>query len=262
MLELHHNNMSVCSAKVRLVLREKGLTPVEHHYNLRKGDQFAPAYMALNPMGVVPTLVHNGWPFFESTLICEYLDEAFPEPRLRASDPEERTTMRRWASLPDRGLHAACGAVSNALAFRYQFLALTPDELAANLAQTPDPERRERKRMCIELGMDWPPAAVAVRFYDSALRQMETVLAAGGPWLAGDDYSLADSGLTHYVVRLDHLNLSWMWDRRPALAAWYDAVRARPNFAGLADYVEPSYLEIMDAHAAELRPKVEAALAG
>ncbi len=262
MLELHHNNMSVCSAKVRLVLREKDVAPAEHHYNLRKGDQFAPAYMALNPMGVVPTLVHRGSPFFESTLICEYLDEAFPRPRLRPADPAERTAMRRWASLPDRGLHAACGAVSNALAFRYQFLALTPEELAANLAQTPDPERRERKRMGIEQGLDWPPAAAAVRFYDSVLRQMDAALAAGGPWLAGDAYSLADSGLTPYVVRLDHLSLSWMWDRRPALAAWYDAVQARPNFAGLADYVEPSYLEIMDAHAAELRPKVEAALAG
>ncbi|MYF08351.1 MAG: glutathione S-transferase family protein [Rhodospirillaceae bacterium] len=262
MLELHHNNMSVCSAKVRLVLREKRLAPVEHHYDLRRGDQFAPAYMALNPMGVVPTLVHSGFPFFESTLICEYLDEAFPAPPLRPADPAERTAMRRWASEPDRGLHAACGAVSNALAFRYQFLALAPEELEANLAQTPDPARRERKRMGIEMGMDWPPAAAAVRVYDSALQRMELTLAAGGPWLAGDAYSLADSGLTPYVVRLDHLNLSWLWDRRPALAAWYDAVQARPNFAGLADHVEPAYLDIMDAHAAELRPKVEAALAG
>ena len=262
MLELHHNNMSVCSAKVRLVLREKGLEPVEHHYNLRKGDQFAADYMALNPMGVVPTLVHDGRPVIESTLICEYLDEAFPEPPLRPADLVERAGMRRWASIPDQGLHAACGAVSNALAFRYQFLALTPEELAANLAQTPDPGRRERKRMGIEQGMDWPSAAAAVRVYDAALQRMETTLTAGGPWLAGDAYSLADSGLTPYLVRLDHLNLSWMWDRRPALAAWYDAVQARANFAGLADHVEPSYLAIMDAHAAELRPKVEAALAG
>lgn len=262
MLELHHNNMSVCSAKVRLVLREKGLEPVEHHYNLRKGDQFAADYMALNPMGVVPTLVHDGRPVIESTLICEYLDEAFPEPPLRPADLVERAGMRRWASIPDQGLHAACGTVSNALAFRYQFLALTPEELAANLAQTPDPGRRERKRMGIEQGMDWPPAAAAVQAYDGVLGRMEAALAEGGPWLAGDAYSLADSGLTPYLVRLDHLNLSWMWDRRPALAAWYDAVQARANFAGLADYVEPSYLAIMDAHAAELRPKVEAALAG
>lgn len=262
MLELHHNNMSVCAAKVRLVLREKGLEPVEHHYNLRKGDQFAPGYMALNPMGVVPTLVHDGRPVIESTLICEYLDEAFPEPPLRPADLVERARMRRWASVPDRGLHAACGTVSNALAFRYQFLALSEAEREANLAQTPDPARRERKRMGIEQGMGWPPAAAAVRAYDGVLGRMEAALAASGRWLTGDAYSLADVALTPYVVRLDHLNLSWMWDGRPALAAWYDAVRARANFAGLADYIEPSYLEIMDAHAAELRPRVEAALAG
>jgi len=262
MLELHHNNMSVCAAKVRLVLREKGLAPVEHHYNLRRGDQFAPEYMALNPMGVVPTLVHDGRPVIESTLICEYLDEAFPEPPLRPADLVERARMRRWASVPDQGLHAACGTVSNALAFRYQFLALSEAEREANLAQTPDPARRERKRMGIELGMDWPAAEAAVRAYDGVLGRMEAALAGNGPWLAGDAYSLADVALTPYVVRLDHLHLSWMWDGRPALAAWYDAVRARLNFTGLADYIEPSYLEIMDTHAAELRPKVEAALAG
>ena len=262
MLELHHNNMSVCSAKVRLVLREKGLGPVEHHYNLRKGDQFAPAYMALNPMGAVPTLVHDGRPVIESTLICEYLDEAFPEPPLRPADLVDRARMRRWANIPDQGLHAACGTVSNALAFRYQFLALSEAEREANLAQTPDPGRRERKRMGIERGMDWPPAADAVRFYDGVLGRMAAALADGGPWLAGAAYSLADVALTPYVARLDHLNLSWMWDSRPALAAWYDADRLRPNYVGLADYIEPSYLEIMDTHAAELRPKVQAALAG
>ena len=262
MLELHHNNMSVCSAKVRLVLREKGLGPVEHHYNLRKGDQFAPAYLALNPMGVVPTLVHDGRPVIESTLICEYLDEAFPEPPLRPADLVDRARMRRWANVPDQGLHAACGTVSNALAFRYQFLALSEAEREANLAQTPDPGRRERKRMGIERGMDWPPAADAVRFYDGVLGRMAAALTDGGPWLAGAAYSLADVALTPYVARLDHLNLSWMWDSRPAVAAWYAAVRLRPNYAGLADYIEPSYLEIMDAHAAELRPKVEGALAG
>ena len=262
MLELHHNNMSVCSARVRLVLREKGLEAVEHHYNLRRGDQFAPDYLALNPMGVVPTLVHDGRPVVESALICDYLDDAFAEPPLRPADPAEQAAARHWAGLPDRGLHAACGTVSTALAFRYQFLALGAAEREANLAQTPDPARRERKRMGIEQGMDWPPAAAAVRFYDDVLGQLEAALADGGPWLAGGAWSLADAALTPYVVRLDHLNLAWLWDRRPALAAWYDAVRARAGFAGLADYIEPSYLEIMDAHAAELRPKVEAALAG
>lgn len=261
MLELHHNNMSVCSAKVRLVLREKGLAVEAHHYNLRKGDQFAPGYLEMNPMGVVPTLVHDGRPVIESTLICEYLDEAFPEPPLRPTDLVARAAMRRWANLPDQGLHAACGTVSNALAFRYQFLALSSEEREANLAQTPDPGRRERKRMGIEKGMDWPPAGDAIRFYDAALGRMEDALENGGGWLVGDAYSLADVAMTPYVVRLDHLNLGWLWDRRPRLARWYEAVQGRPNFSGLSDHVEQSYLDIMNAHAAELRPKVEAALA-
>lgn len=262
MLELHHNGMSVCSAKVRLVLHEKGLSPKEHHYNLRQGDQFTPEYLAMNPMGVVPTLVHDGRPIIESTLICEYLDEAFPDPPLRPADLVDRAAMRRWANLPDQGLHAACGTVSNALAFRYQFLALSAEEREANLAQTPDPARRERKRMGIEQGMDWPPAGDAVRFYDRVLAGIEGALGDDNDWLVGAAYSLADVAMTPYVVRLDHLNLAWMWDRRPGVARWYEAVQARPNFAGLADYVEQSYLTIMNEHAAELRPKVAEALAG
>ena len=109
MLELYHNNMSVCSQKVRLVLAEKGLAPVEHRLNLRQGDQLAADYLKLNPSGVVPTLVVDGRPIVESTLIAEYLDEAYPDPALRPADLIARAEMRQWASIPDQGLHAACG---------------------------------------------------------------------------------------------------------------------------------------------------------
>src|SRR4051812_6777343 len=56
MLELYHNDMSVCAAKVRLTLAEKGVPYTGHHLNLRAGDQREPGYLALNPKGVVPTL--------------------------------------------------------------------------------------------------------------------------------------------------------------------------------------------------------------
>jgi glutathione S-transferase len=261
MLELHHNNMSVCSQKVRLVLRAKGLTPTEHHLNLRKGDQFAPDYLKLNPGGVVPTLVHDGRAVIESTLINEYLDEAFPEPPARPANLVERAVMRRFASIPDQGLHAACGTISSAIAFRHQYLALDKEALEANIAATPDPARRERKRQTIELGMDAPFAGDAIRLYDGVLARIEARLAEGRDWLAGDAWSLADAGLTPYVVRLDHLQLSGMWDRRPKLAAWYERIKALPSFAGITDYLDPGYLSLMKEKGEEARPKAEAALA-
>jgi len=60
MMELYHNGMSVCSQKVRLVLREKHLRPAEHNLNLRAGDSTRAEYLKLNPNGVVPTLVDRG----------------------------------------------------------------------------------------------------------------------------------------------------------------------------------------------------------
>ena len=260
MLEFYHNDMSVCSQKVRLILRAKGLNPVEHHFNLRQSDQFDPDYLKLNPNGVVPTLVVDGHPVIESTLICEYLDEAHPEPPLRPDDLLERAVMRRFASIPDQGLHAACGVISSAIAFRHQYLALSKDELAANLAATPDLARRERKRVTIEQGMAAPVAVDAVNFHDRVLSKIEARL-DGREWLAGAAYSLAEANLTPYIVRLDHLQLAWMWDRRPRVASWYERISARPNFSGIADYLNHTYLTLMVEKGSEAQAQVHDALA-
>ena len=58
MLELYHNINSVCAQKVRIALEEKGQQAEEHVLTLR-GDQNEPAYLKLNPSGVVPTLVRS-----------------------------------------------------------------------------------------------------------------------------------------------------------------------------------------------------------
>jgi len=247
-LELYHNDMSVCAQKVRLVLAEKGIAPTLHHFNLRKGDQFAPDYLKLNPNGVVPTLVHDGRVVIESTLIAEYLDEAFPAKPLRPADLVDRAAMRIWASIPDQGLHAACGTVSSAVAFRHQYLALGPEELERNIAETPDAARRERKRVTIEKGLDAPFAGDAMRTYDGVLARMETRLGHGKPWLIGEHYTLADVAMTPYVTRLAHLHFDGMWAKRPKLAAWYERIQARPNYAAIRDFVNPGYVKLFDQH--------------
>jgi glutathione S-transferase len=67
-LELYHNINSVCAQKVRIALKEKGQDAQEHLLTLR-GDQNEPAYLKLNPNGLVPTLVHDDTPIVESSLI-------------------------------------------------------------------------------------------------------------------------------------------------------------------------------------------------
>ena len=86
MLELYHGYTSVCAQKARLTLAEKGLEWASHVMDLN-GDQLDPAYLKLNPNGVVPTLVHNGHVIVESTVIMHYLDDIFTEPPLMPRDP-------------------------------------------------------------------------------------------------------------------------------------------------------------------------------
>jgi glutathione S-transferase len=120
MLDLYHNNVSVCAQKVRIVLAEKGVPWRSHHLSLAKGEQLTPEFKAMNPRGVVPVLVHDGHTIVESSVICFYLDEVFPDPPLTPKNPVERATMRLWCKLPDDILHMACATVSFAISFGRQ----------------------------------------------------------------------------------------------------------------------------------------------
>ncbi len=51
-----------------------------------------------------------------------------------------------------------------------------------------------------------------------------------GPWLAGPDYSLPDIAATPYMVRLEMLKLSRMWDHKPGVARWWERVKSRPSY--------------------------------
>jgi len=98
MIELHHAHISTCSQKVRLCLAEKGLEWTSHPIEFSSGEHLRPAYLTLNPNGVVPTLVHDGRPVIDSSVICEYLEEIAPEygTMLMPPSPYERAQVRAW----------------------------------------------------------------------------------------------------------------------------------------------------------------------
>ena len=104
MLTLYDYGNSVCCQKVRITLCEKGLDWDAIRVDLFASEQYDPKYLKLNPKGVVPTLVHDGVPVIESTLICEYLDETFPDPPLAPKDAVQRAQMRLWSKFVDEGL--------------------------------------------------------------------------------------------------------------------------------------------------------------
>ena len=96
MIYLYHGSTSVCAIKARLTLAEKNLPWDGEVLDLQRGDQHRPDYAKLNPNHVVPTLVHDGRVLIESTLIIEYLDEAFPAHPLMPADPYLRARARLW----------------------------------------------------------------------------------------------------------------------------------------------------------------------
>ena len=112
MLALYHNDMSSCAQKVRLMLAEKGLQWESRHLDLRAGEHQQDWYVKLNPRAVVPTLIDGDIVVPESNVINEYLDERFPDPPLKPSEPFGRARMRLWTKQLDEGVHDAGIAVA------------------------------------------------------------------------------------------------------------------------------------------------------
>ena len=77
---------------------------VSHVMHFATRDHLQPEYLELNPNGVVPTLVHDGEPIIESSVICEYLDDVFPEPPLSPSDALGKARLPTGV---DQALHFA-----------------------------------------------------------------------------------------------------------------------------------------------------------
>ena len=262
MLELYHNTMSSCAQKVRVGLAEKGLKWKSHHLNLRAGDQQNPAYLELNPKGVVPTLIHGDLVIRESNVILEYLDDAFPDPPLRPSDAFGRAQVRLWNQRLAEGHHdIATATLSMGIAFRHQYLAKGESACLELIEKVPDPIKRERRRDVIFNGTEAREFRIAVNMWISLLDDMEAALGRHD-WLAGDAYTITDAAYAPYLTRLDHLHVLGFIRDKPVLSAWYERIKARPSYTlGVTDWLDTDYLSLMAEKGKEAWPKIEAMIA-
>ena len=258
MLRLYHNDMSVCAQKVRLALAEKGLDYEGVHLNLRTGDQKQPEYLKLNPNGVVPTLVHDDAVVIESTIINEYLEDAFRERSLRPSAPVAIARMRYWTKQIDSAIFPATGTMSMSIAFHHQF---APEAVEA-IAKTRPPAYRQSFAL-FQMGVDNPNLPGAVRRMNKMVSDIDSALADSGPWLLGRDYTLADVAYAPYFTRLDQLRfLEGMIEKRPRAAGWYERMQSRDAYrAALTRWFNPKYLPLMEAKGNEAWPRVKEMLA-
>jgi glutathione S-transferase len=225
-LELYQSVNSVCSQKVRIALKEKGLEAKEHIMTLR-GDQNEPAYLKLNPNGVVPTLIHDGQVVIESALILYYLDEVFPDPPLMPQDALGKYRVRMYNKLIDEYGHNSCTTMTFATAYRPNFLKMTPEAWQAEIDKAPLKRRAQAKRSVIEQGLDSEYVVEALGHFQKLICWMAADLERR-TYLAGDRFSNADIAVIPYILRLELIGLSGMWQQYPQIAEWWARVRARP----------------------------------
>jgi ganglioside-induced differentiation-associated protein 1 len=252
MLELYHHGSSACAAKVRFALAEKQLKWTGHYVDILAGDQFRPEFLAINPKAVVPVLVHDGKVIRESTVICEYAEEAFPAHPIYPSTPFERAQVRIWTKAVDEELHPACSAITYVASHRHSILRQGVGSFEDFMGQDPSEGTGARtlKWQYIQQGIAAPGAADKIRLYDAYLHRMEQSLASQ-LWLVGDTFSMADIAMAPYVNRLAALAMEGIWTggRLPKVEQWFQRVRRRPTFAaGFIDWMPRALADEMHAN--------------
>ncbi|ADZ69468.1 glutathione S-transferase family protein [Polymorphum gilvum] len=227
---LYNAPQSTCSQRVRFVLNAKGLAFEEHKLDLFAGDQLKPDYLAINPNGVVPALLDDGEAVVDSAVIIEYLDETRPHPEpLRPADALGLARMRSLMRFIDEVPTPAIRVPSYNLAFLPHFQKMSEEEFL-DLANS----KPLRKEFLLTMGRTGFPESEMNSAMDRLRRgieRMDKVLAeSGGPWLMGSRLSLADIAVMPVIVRMDDINLDHMWDDRPAVARWFEAIRSHPAY--------------------------------
>lgn len=220
MRTLYHLPLSPFARKVRLVLAEKRL-PFE--LRVEKVWERRPEYLELNPAGTVPTLIEdNGLVIPDSGVICEYLDEAYPDSGLMGRTLAERVEVRRLAAWFDGKF--ASEVTQN----------LVGEKFMRRLAGRGNPD----------------PAAIRTGYV--ALRyHLDYIgwLAETRKWLAGGTMSLADFAAAAHLSSLDFIG-DVDWSLSAPAKEWYARVKSRPSFRPLlADRVSGT---IAPAHYADL----------
>lgn len=194
---LHTYFRSSAAWRVRIVLALKGVEAEPAFQHLRRAEQLSPAYRAVNPQGLLPSLVlDDGTVLTQSLAICEYLDEVFPDPPLLPSDPVERAHVRAFAQAVACDIHPV------------QNLRVLKALEALGLG---DDQRQAWARRVISDGFD----------------ALEALIADGGtPFAFGDRPGLADVLLIPQMANARRFGVELRWPRLLAVEAACMALHA------------------------------------
>ncbi|MEM7610749.1 MAG: glutathione S-transferase family protein [Pseudomonadota bacterium] len=234
-LHLYHFKDSNCSQRCRIALEAKRLPWRSHHIDISQKENLAPAYVEINPNGVVPTLVHDGVVMLESNDIIDYLDERFRLPPLMPDDEREQDMVRHLMLASTRA-QSAIKVLSHEHLFsaRREFAAAEADTL---VAQGGNQALAEFLHDYAENGERWSVRlAAAESEIDSRLEDLETRLLDTAGWLSGVQFGLADIS---WVVNYHRLQrCGYTFADFPQVLAWGDNAVSHPAFvAAVTDYL-------------------------
>ena len=192
MLELYTWDPNSNSGKPIFALKEKGVDFEYHYINLLEFEQHAPEYLKINPSGTVPTLIHDGVIFTESTPMCEYIDGTFDGPSLTPDDPMQRYRMRWWCWYIDTQFAPALSVIGWHTFMGPMVRKKSPAEIERLIARIPTKERRIAWSTAVKSSFTEEQLEDARNRVNDGIQLMNDCLAASD-YLAGPMYSIADT---------------------------------------------------------------------
>ena len=228
MLTLYSFGPAANSLKPLLALYEKGLEFTPRFVDPTRFEHHEDWFKAINPRGQVPALDHDGHIITESTVICEYLEDAFPDAiRLRPADPVQIAEMRVWTKWVDEYFCWCVSTIGWERMIGPQARKLSDAEFEEKLKHIPIPEQQAKWRSA-RAGFPQAVLDEEMRKIRVSVDRLEQRLSQG-PWLAGDDYTLAD--VCNFAIangmQFGHADIVNK-EATPHLVAWIDRINARP----------------------------------
>ena len=211
MRTLFHLWLHPFSRKVRITLAEKKL---DFDLKIEKVWERRTEFLALNPAGDVPVLIENdGTTLANSQVICEYLEEVYPEQNLLGSDPVHRSETRRLVSWFDVKFNK---------------------EVSENIVG-----EKVMKKM-LKLGEPHGPSIRAGHANIHYHLDYIGFLTEKRKWLAGDNFSLADIAAAAHLSTIDYIG-DVPWEEHEAARRWYDKIKSCDSFKSLLEDRIPGF---------------------
>lgn len=211
MRTLYHLWLHPFSRKVRIVLAEKGL---EFEDRIERIWERRTDFLAMNPAGDVPVLVEpDGTTLSNSQVICEYLEEVYPDNNLLGQDPIQKAETRRLVGW-----------------FDVKFNREVSDNLLGEKLMKP----------LLKMGEPHGPSIRAGNANIHYHLDYIGFLTEKRNWLAGDSFSFADIAAAAHLSAIDYIG-DVPWEEHQSAHDWYARVKSRPSFRPLLEDKVPGF---------------------